>query len=61
MKLGQFSRGSYVEFSLPIGPLPLPPGYMGGTGNAGRIVTGGAPLTLSGTAPKYVRWGWLGL
>lgn len=59
--LGQYGSGSYIEFSVPkiqVGP-PASPG-IGGTGNAGRIVTGGAPLKISDSAPKFVRWNWLG-
>jgi len=59
--LGQFGRGSFIEFSVPKSQLISPLGYMGETGNAGRIVTGGKPLDLSGTSPKFVRWNWLGL
>ncbi|MCQ9638970.1 type IV secretion protein Rhs [Chryseobacterium sp. WG14] len=59
--LGQYGSGSYIEFSVPkiqVGP-PASKG-IGGIGNAGRIVTGGAPLKISGSAPKFVRWNWLG-
>ncbi|MGJ1404201.1 hypothetical protein [Sphingobacterium siyangense] len=33
---------------------------MGGTGNPGRIVTGGAPLDLQGTKPVFIKnwWKW---
>lgn len=60
VNLGQAGRGSYIEFSIPRSQLTTPPGFMGGTGNAGRIVTDGAPLNLSGSAPRFVRWNWLG-
>lgn len=61
VQLGQAAKGSYIEFSVPksqVGP-PVYKG-IGGKGNAGRIVTGGAPLKISGSAPKFVRWNWLG-
>lgn len=60
VEVGQFVKGAYVEFSVPKGTLPHPPGYMGGAGNVGRIITGGAPFDLTGTAPKFVRWPLLG-
>ena len=60
VNLGQFGRGSYVEFSVPRSTISNIPGYMGGAGNAGYKVTGGAPLNLTGTAPRFVRWNWLG-
>ncbi len=57
---GAKGGGGYVEFSVPksqVGPIP---GYMGGTGNPGRIVTGGAPLDLKGTKPVFNKnwWKW---
>ncbi|TJZ53578.1 RHS repeat-associated core domain-containing protein [Sphingobacterium olei] len=57
---GGVKGGGFVEFSVPksaVGPIP---GYMGGTGNAGRIVTGGSPLNLNGTKPTFNRnwWNW---
>ncbi|WP_336690904.1 MULTISPECIES: hypothetical protein [unclassified Chryseobacterium] len=59
--LGQSGTGSYIEFSIPKSQVgPPAPGYMGGIGNAGRIVTGGPPLNISNLAPKFVRWNWLG-
>jgi hypothetical protein len=60
VNLGQAGQGSFIEFSVPKSQLITPPGFMGGVGNAGRIVTGGAPLNLTGTAPKFVKWNWLG-
>lgn len=49
----------YISLSLcsQVGPIP---GYMGGTGNPGRIVTGGAPLDLKGTNPVFNKnwWKW---
>ncbi|AZA93474.1 RHS repeat-associated core domain [Chryseobacterium nakagawai] len=60
-KFGQAGTGSYIEFSVPKNLVgPPAPGYMGGTGTAGRIVTNGAPFELTGTAPKFIRWNWLG-
>jgi len=60
-KLGQAGTGSYIEFSVPKSLVgPPAPGYMGGTGTAGRIVTQGLPFNLTGTSPKFVRWNWLG-
>jgi hypothetical protein len=60
-KFGQAGTGSYIEFSVPKSLVgPPAPGYMGGPGTAGRIVTNGAPFELTGTAPKFVRWNWLG-
>lgn len=60
-KLGQAGTGSYIEFSVPKSLVgPPAPGYMGGTGTAGRIVTEGVPFNLTGTSPKFVRWNWLG-
>ena len=58
--MGQAGKGSFIEFSIPRSQLTTPPGFMGGTGNAGRIVTGGTPLDLSGASPRFVRWNWLG-
>ena len=61
VNLGQFGKGSFVEFSVPRANLsPIPGGFMGGTGNAGRIITGGAPLNITKLSPRYVRWNWLG-
>nr|WP_315030830.1 RHS repeat-associated core domain-containing protein [uncultured Chryseobacterium sp.] len=62
VQLGQAAKGSYIEFSVPKSQVgPPAPGFMGGTGKAGRIVTGGPPLKISDSAPKYIRWNWLGL
>ncbi len=58
--LGQAGSGSYIEFSVQRSQLITPPGFLGGAGNAGRIVTGGTPLNISGSAPRFVRWNWLG-
>jgi hypothetical protein len=60
VKLGQAGKGSFVEFSVSRSQLSPIPGYMGGVGNAGRIVTGGTPLNISRSAPRFVRWNWLG-
>ncbi len=60
VSLGQSNLGSYVEFSVRRSLLITPPGYLGGTGNAGRIVTGLPPLDISGLSPRFVRWNWLG-
>ena len=61
VKVGQFARGSYVELTVPRSMLSPIPGYMGGSGNVGRIITNGAPLNISGYSPRYVYWSWLGL
>lgn len=56
MNLGQGGKGALVEFSIQSSQLSSVPGYLGGSGNAGRIVTGGAPFSLSvGSNPRYVR------
>lgn len=61
VNLGQAGRGSFVEFSILRSQFTTPPDFKGGMGNAGHIVTGRPPLSLSGSALKYVRWNWLGL
>ncbi len=57
--MGQSGRGSYVEFLIPGNRLSTPPGYMGGCGNAVRIITDGKPLDISNLSPKFVWWNWL--
>ncbi|WP_407265654.1 hypothetical protein [Tenacibaculum maritimum] len=58
---GQFGKGSYIEFLVPksqISPIPIP-GYMGGTGNVGRIITNAASLNIySSQSVKFVTWKW---
>ena len=61
VNLGQAGRGSFVEFAVPRSQISPIPGFMGGTGNAGRIVTGGAPLNISNSGARFVKWNWLGL
>jgi hypothetical protein len=60
VNVGQDRRGAYVEFQVPRSALSPIPGYMGGTGNTGRIVTGGptTPLKINQYNPRYVRWKW---
>ena len=59
VNVGQKGKGSYIEFTVPKSAVgPPAPGYLGGNGNAGRIVTGGAPFKLQGTNPKIVNWDW---
>jgi len=57
---GAKGGGGFIEFTVSRSQLITPPTYLGGTGNAGRIVTGGAPFNLSGTNPTFVRnwWPW---
>jgi RHS repeat-associated protein len=55
VQMGQAGRGGYVEFSLPSSQLSPIPGYMGGTGNPARIVTGGSPLNLQNKNPSFTR------
>lgn len=53
--------GGYIEFSVPRNLLTTPPGYMGGVGNVGRVLTGGdasTPFYLSGTNPIFVKNWW---
>lgn len=56
--MGQFGKSSFIEFTFPKDLLSTPPTYMGGAGNAARIVTEGAPLNLNGTEPVYYKWNW---
>jgi hypothetical protein len=59
VKLGQAGTGAYVEFSVPASDVgPPADGFLGGTGNAGRIATGGAPLNIQNAIPKFVIWKW---
>lgn len=60
IQLGNVAKGSYVEFFVSKSQLSPIPGYLGGTGNAARIITNGAPLDISQCSPKFVRWNWLG-
>ena len=53
--------GGYIEFSVPRNLLTTPPGYMGGVGNFGRVLTGGDASTnfsLTGTNPIFVKNWW---
>ena len=59
VNLGQAGRGAYIEFSIPRGELYQIPGFLGGQGNAARIITEGLPLNISGLSPRFVRWYWL--
>ncbi len=57
--MGQANKGAYVEFDAsPSQLLTPPPGYMGGTGNAARIVTEGKPLPIQNANPQFVKWKW---
>ncbi|MFC4634087.1 RHS repeat-associated core domain-containing protein [Dokdonia ponticola] len=61
VEVGQFARGAYVEFLVPRSQLSnIPGGYLGGTGNAARIITNGAPLDLSSSPFKvhFKIWKW---
>ncbi|MDQ1165676.1 RHS repeat-associated core domain-containing protein [Flavobacterium sp. SORGH_AS_0622] len=66
VNLGQWGGGikgggGYIEFSVPRSQLTTPPTYMGGTGNVGRVLTGGdasTPFSLSGTNPIFVKNWW---
>ncbi|RVU89884.1 hypothetical protein EH230_14075 [Flavobacterium columnare] len=59
VNLGQAGRGSFIEFSISRSQMITPPpGYMGGVGNAGRIVTEGTPLNIQNANPSFVRWNW---
>lgn len=53
--MGQAGKGAYIEFSVDPNRISSPPGYMGGVGNPGRIVTEGAPFSLKNTNPKFVK------
>ncbi|QYS88243.1 hypothetical protein [Flavobacterium davisii] len=59
VNLGQAGRGSFIEFSISRSQMITPPPvYMGGVGNAGRIVTEGTPLNIQNANPSFVRWNW---
>lgn len=58
VEVGQNASGSYVEFSVQNKQLSPIPGYMGGTGNAARIVTEGEALKVNNADPKFVKWDW---
>ncbi|SOU86467.1 membrane hypothetical protein [Tenacibaculum dicentrarchi] len=56
---GQNASGSYIEFMVPRSQLSPIPGYMGGTGNVGRIITNTSPLNIfSSQSRKFVTWKW---
>ncbi|WP_407321901.1 RHS repeat-associated core domain-containing protein [Tenacibaculum maritimum] len=56
---GQFGKGSYIEFLVPKSQISPIPGYMGGTGNVGRIITNAASLNIySSQSVKFVTWKW---
>jgi len=56
--MGQFGKGAYIEFMVPKSQLAPPaPGYLGGTGEAARIITNGAPLDVgSSSFLNFVKW-----
>jgi hypothetical protein len=59
IKLGNWGKGSYIEFSIPKNRLiSIPGGYMGGVGNAARIVTNGEYLYIGNLNARYVNWQW---
>lgn len=58
VQMGQAGKGSFVEFSVPSNQISPIPGYLGGVGNPGRIVTGGTPLNIQNASPDFVGWKW---
>ncbi|PSK86883.1 RHS repeat protein, partial [Taibaiella chishuiensis] len=56
--MGQAGKGAYTEFSVQKSQLSPIKGYMGGNGNAARIVTEGAPLKINNADPKFIKWDW---
>ena len=58
VNMGQSGKGSYVEFFVHKSRISPIPGYMGGFGNPGRIVTGGSPLIIRNLNPKFVNTWW---
>lgn len=56
--MGQAGRGAFVEFSIQRSQLAPIPGYMGGVGSSGRIVTGGSPLYIQNANSRFIRWNW---
>ena len=59
VNLGQAGKGAFVEFSISRSQLSsIPGGYMGGVGNAARIVTGGSPWNIQNSHASFRRWNW---
>ncbi|MEI3802351.1 MULTISPECIES: FG-GAP-like repeat-containing protein [unclassified Chitinophaga] len=58
VKLGQYKRGAYVEFSVPKSQVIYPhPTSMGGTGNGARVSTPTiAPFVIKNAQPTYYKW-----
>lgn len=57
VNVGQFGKGAYIEFSVPQNLLSPIPGYMGGTGNVGRIIIN-SPLNIQNATPTFHVWQW---
>jgi len=60
LHLGNANKGSYVQMTVPKSLLSPLPGYLGGVGNAARIVTNGAALPIRQFNPTFVKRAWLG-
>lgn len=56
VKLGQWGKGGYIEFSHPEHNIKVPQGIIG-NGNAGKIPTN-VPLNIRNANPTYRYWGW---